>query len=68
MNILVCDNIRDMAMQLHKQIERQLLDPATTKEEREKLVDAKQSMTAAIRYLLQVIEISVKRGMSKEGV
>ena len=68
MIVVVCDNIREIAIQLHKQIELQMMDPATTKEEREKLEDAKQSMAATIRHLLQAIEINVERVMSKEKV
>lgn len=68
MNIVVCDNIKDMAMQLHRQIEQQIMEPETTKEEREKLIEAQQSMGGAIRFLLQAIGVDVERVMSRRQV
>lgn len=68
MNVVVCDNIKDVAMQLHKQIEQQILDPGTNKGEREKLIDAQQSIGGAIRFLLQAMGIEVERVMSRRPV
>lgn len=68
MNIVVCGNIKDEAVQLHKQIERQILDPETTKQERNKLEDAKLSMAGAARLLLQAIAVKVEREMSEKEV
>lgn len=65
MNIVVCDNIKDVAMQLHKQIEQQILGPDTTREEREILIEAQQSMGGAVRFLMQAIGINVERVMSR---
>lgn len=68
MNIVVCDNIKDVAMQLHKQVEQQLLESDTTKEERERLIEAQQSLGGAVRFLLQAIGIEVERVMSRRQV
>lgn len=68
MNIVVCDNIKDMAMGLHKQVEQQLLEFDTTKEERERLIEAQQSLGGAVRFLLQAIGIEVGRVMSRRKV
>lgn len=68
MNIVVVDNIKDVALQLHKQVEQQMLEPNTTKEERERLVNAQQSIGGAIRFLLQAIAIEVKNVMSRRQV
>lgn len=68
MNIVVVDNIRDVAMQLHKQVEQQILEPDTTKVERERLVEAQQSLGGAIRFLLQAIAIEVENVMSRRIV
>lgn len=68
MNIVVVDNIKDVAMQLHKQVEQQILDPETTEEERARLVDAKQSLGGTIRFLLQAIGIKVGDVMSRRQV
>ena len=65
MNIVVVDNIKDMAMQLHKQVEQQMLEPDTTKEERESLVKSQQYLGGAIRFMLQAIGIEVERVMSR---
>ena len=65
MNIVVVDNIKDVAMQLHKQVEQQILEPDTTKVERERLVEAQQSLGGAIRFLLQAIGIEVENVMSR---
>ena len=65
MNIVVVDNIKGVAMQLHKQVEQQILEPETTKEQRERLVEAQQSLGGAIRFLLQAIGIEVERVMSR---
>lgn len=65
MNIVVCDNIKDMAMQLHKQLDQQMLDPDTTKEEMGKLLEAQQSLGGAVRFLMQAIGINVERIMSR---
>ena len=65
MNIVVVDNIKGVAMQLHKQVEQQILEPDTTKEQRERLVEAQQSLGGAIRFLLQAIGIEVERVMSR---
>ena len=68
MNIVVVDNIKDVAMQLHRQVEQQILEPDTTKEERERLVEAQQFLGGAIRFLLQAIGIEVENVMSRRGV
>lgn len=68
MNIVVVDNIKDVAMQLHKQVEQQILEPETTKEERARLVNAQQSIGGAIRFLLQAIGIEVEDVMSRRQV
>ena len=68
MNIVVVDNIKGVAMQLHKQVEQQILEPDTTKVERERLVEAQQSLGGAIRYLLQAIGIEVNNVMSRRQV
>ena len=65
MNIVVVDNMRDMAMQLHKQVEQQMLEPDTTKEERESLIKSQQYLGGAIRFMLQAIGIEVERVMSR---
>lgn len=65
MNIVVVDNIKDMAMQLHKQVEQQMLEPDTTKEERESLIKAQQYLGGSIRFMLQAIGIEVERVMSR---
>lgn len=65
MNIVVVDNIKDVAMKLHKQVEQQILEPETTKEERVRLVEAQQSLSVAIRFLLQAIAAKVNRKMSR---
>lgn len=68
MNIVVVDNIKGVAMQLHKQVEQQILEPDTTKVERERLVEAQQSLGGAIRFLLQAIGIEVNNVMSRRQV
>lgn len=68
MNIVVVDNIKGVAMQLHKQVEQQILEPDTTKEQRERLVEAQQSLGGAIRFLLQAIGIEVNNVMSRRQV
>lgn len=65
MNIVVCENIKDLAMQQYKQIERQILDTNTTKEEHEVLVKAQQSVGGTVSSLLQAIGIEVERVMSQ---
>ena len=68
MNIVVVDNIKDVAMQLHKQVEQQILEPETTKEERERLTEAQQSLGGAVRFLLQAIGIEVNNVMYRRQV
>ena len=68
MNIIVCDNIKDVAMKLQKQVEQQILEPDTTKEERNRLIKAQQSFGDAIRFLLQAIRIEVECVMSRRLV
>lgn len=68
MNIVVVDNIKDVAMQLHRQVEQQILEQETTKEERGLLVEAQQSLGGAVRFLLQAMGVEVERVMSgREG-
>lgn len=68
MNIVVVDNIKDVARQLHEQVEQQILEPETTKEERERLIKAQQSLGSAVRFLLQAIGIEVEQVMSRRQV
>lgn len=57
----MCDNIREETLKLFKQMDRQLKDPGTTKEELEKLIEAQQSLGGAIRFLMQAIGMNVER-------
>lgn len=65
MNIVVVDNIKDVAMQLHKQVEQQILETETTKEERGLLVEAQQSLGGVVRFLMQAIGVEVEHVMSR---
>ena len=66
MNTLMCDNIREEVMVIHKKIEQQIQQPDTTREEREMLTKAKKSVKETIEFLLQAMKINVERGMSKK--
>lgn len=68
MNIIVCDNIKDIAVQLHKQVEQQILDPKTTKKEKECLEEAKKSIKGAVGFLMETMKIEVERMVYKEEV
>lgn len=64
MNIVVCDNIKNIAMQLHKQLDQQIIDPGTNKEEMRRLLEAQQSLGGAVRFLMMAIGANVERSMS----
>lgn len=68
MNALMCDNIREVALLQYKQIEQQIMQPDTTKEECEILIKAQKSVSDTIRYLLQAIGLNVVQGMSRRQV
>ena len=65
MNIVVVDNIKDVAMQLHKQLDQQIMEPKTTEEEFMRLMEAQQSLGGAIRFMMQAIGVEVERVMSR---
>lgn len=65
MNIVVVDNIKDIAMQLHKQLDQQIMEPETTEVEFKRLTEAQQSLGGAIRFMMQAIGIEVERVMSR---
>ena len=65
MNALICDNMREDAMKLFNQLDKQILDTDTTKEELEKLIEAQQSLGGAVRFLTQAIGMNVERWMNR---
>lgn len=68
MNALICDNIRKEALKLINQLERQIIDPDTSKEELEKLIEAQQSLGGTVRFLMQAIGMNVERWNNRRKV
>lgn len=66
MNIVVCDNIKDMAMQLHRQLDQQILEPDTTNEEMGRLLDAQQALSGAARFLMLAKGFKVEQLRSRK--
>ena len=66
MDLMVMDGIKNSTMQLSKKLEKQMLEPKTSREELRVLIMVQLSLYGAVRYMMQAMGVKVNNETSGE--